>query len=484
VLRRIYHFLLPAVQSSVIFSVLFSEGALERAYRSSLLCRCINGVFALAKRILSHFGALGAAADDSTLLRIGRGSFFIGRFVNFEGLFGAFLLVMFIVPHDYWNNLYSVIAAFGLLAAYLFLAATGRREYAPPEFLGLGAPLFLLAGLLAIGFSAAPTDSLRIFLFFLAAFALMYVAAADLRDPERLRRVLFLLYIALLLVSLYGIAQNVFGLVRANSSYTDLELNKGVPGRVFSTLDNPINLSEFILMFMPLGAAFAAGAKRPFWRLVLAAGLVLPALALLLTYSRGGWLAIVLAAGIFTFCCNKRLIPALCVLGLLALPLLPDSVITRLSTIGNAEDSSTMHRLNIWRGVLELLGDHDRWLTGIGMGPETFRRIYPFYSEGTAKVGAYHTQMHYLELVVETGILGFLSFVYFMCKYFGRALNGLQNGLREHRLVLVACISSIFALAFVGLVEYLWFYPRILFAFFVFLGIMLAAAEGGKKPLA
>ena len=477
-LQVLYRAFARAADGSVILRAVFSEGAPERAYRSSLLCRAVNGVFALARRILSPFAVLAAAADGSAILRAARGSRVIGRFVNFEGLFGAFLLLMFVTPHDYWNNFYTVLGTFVLLALYLLLAADRRRDYAPPELLGPGVPVFLLACLLSIGFSADAADSARILLFFLASFALCYIAAADLRDGERLRRVLALLYLALLVVSLYGIAQRAFGLVRVSSSFTDLELNKGVPGRVFSTLDNPINLSEFILLFMPLGAAFAAGARKPLLRVLLAAGLALPALALLLTYSRGGWLAIVLAAAVFTFCCNKRLIPALFVVGLLALPLLPQSVLIRLSTIGNTADSSTMHRIDIWRGVLALIGDHDRFFTGIGLGPETFRRIYPFYSVGLAKIGAYHSQQHYLELVLETGIVGLLAFLFMMCRWFGRAANALRGAARERRLVLIACISSVCALALVGLVEYIWFYPRIMFAFFLFLGILLAAADG------
>ena len=474
-LQRIYRPVAEQFRRSRILQILFREGRAERAFRNSRAAGFVEGCFALAKSILRHFSVLAAAWENSAVVRIARGSI-LRPIVSFEGLFGAFLFVMFVTPHKYWNNLYTVLAAFGFFIVYLLLAAAGRRRFASPKLLGPGALLFLLALLLSLGFTADLRDSLRILLFFLASFALCYVIAADFQTPEKLRELLCFLYCALLVISLYAIAQRAFHLVRANASFTDLKLNVGMPGRVYSTLDNPINLSEFILLFLPLSAAFAAGVKRPLLRLVLVAGLVCPAVALVLTYSRGGWIAICIAAAVFLWCRNKRIFPVLILLAVIALPLLPSRILARIATIGNTKDTSTRHRLDIWQGTLRMVGDHGRVFTGIGLGPDTFQYYYPFYSQGTAKVGAYHSQLHYLELILETGLLGLLSFLYMMVKYVGRAIHSIRSGLRENRLILIACVSSVAALAFVGLVEYLWFYQRIMFAFFIFLGIMLAAA--------
>ena len=479
-LQRIFRPIAVCFRDSRILRLLFCEGRAERAFCDSRAAAFAEKCFALAKAFLRRFSVLVTAWDHSAIVRFARGSI-LRRFFNFEGFFGAFLFIMYVTPHKYWNNLYTVLAAFGFFVIYLLLAAAGRRPYLSPKRLGLGAFLFVLALLLSLGFTHYLRDSLRILLFFLASFALCYVIAADFQSPDRLRRLLSFLYFAMLAVSLYAIAQRVFHMVRANASFTDLRMNIGMPGRVYSTLDNPINLSEFILLFMPLGAAFAAGTKRPLPRLLLAIGLVFPAVALVLTYSRGGWLAICLAAAVFIWCWNRRVFPVLLILAVMALPLLPARVVARIATIGNTKDSSTRHRLDIWRGVLDMLGDNDRVLTGIGLGPDTFLYYYRFYAQGTAKVGAYHSQLHYLELLLETGLLGLLAYLYMLFKYVGRALQAMRAGLREHRLVLIACVSSVVALAFVGMVEYLWFYQRIMFSFFIFLGILLAAA-GDPAP--
>lgn len=476
-LQRAYRAVARAAQGSVILNRLFREGRLERLFRESFVGRLVRRFCDWISRLLGRCDALNlyAATQNSFVLRTVRGS--VLRFLgSFEGLFCFFVFVMFVVPHEYWNNLYAVAAAFVFLILYLFLAGAGHREWYSPELLGLGGLLFLLSLVLSIAFSEVPGDSLRILLFFLASVSFCYVIAADFRDPAKLRRLLAWLYAALIVVSLYAIAQNVFHLVKASASFTDLDLNEGIPGRVYSTLDNPINLSEFILLFLPLSAAFTASIRRVWLRVLLTLGLVIPAVALVLTYSRGGWIAILLAAVVYTYCCNKRLIPVLVVIGILAIPFLPETVLTRISTIGNKADSSTQHRLDIWTGILDLLSERGRFFTGIGLGPKTFNVVYPYYAVGTAKTGAYHTQMQYLELITEAGILCLLSFLYMMFKYLGRAGRAMRSGNPEHRLILIACISSMVGLVFVGIVEYIWFYPRIMFAFFLLLGIMLAAS--------
>lgn len=95
----------------------------------------------------------------------------------------------------------------------------------------------------------------------MAAFIFTYVIAADISDEKRLVKLLAFIYAAVILTSLYAIIQRKFGLVYVSASFTDLKLNTGIPSRVTSTLDNPNNFSEFLVLFMPLCAAFAGTRK-------------------------------------------------------------------------------------------------------------------------------------------------------------------------------------------------------------------------------
>ena len=293
------------------------------------------------------------------------------------------------------------------------------------------------------------------------------------------------IYAAVILTAVYAFYQRLMG-VEVSASFTDLDLNAGVPGRVYSTLDNPNNYAEFLVLFTPLSTAYAMTEKRAFRRLLLSCGIALPLMALVMTYSRGCWLAIMVSVVIFVYYADKRLIPVGVVACILLIPFLPDSIITRFSTIFNSHDSSANHRLTTWRGILRMIGDYG--LTGIGMGPNTFAELYPAYALTGATKGVYHSQMLYLELILETGALGFLSFMWFWLREIKNAAFDLFKARsNEVRLALIACGAAFGGIALDGVFEYIWFYPRVLFGFFILMGLMLSAArlaraEGAARP--
>lgn len=212
---------------------------------------------------------------------------------------------MFVMPHESWNNAYAVVAAVGFLALYLILVGCGKRKLLYPDKLGFPFALFAIALLVSLLFTQSRSDSIRILLFFIAAFIFTYVIAADISDEKRLVKLLAFIYAAVILTSLYAIIQRKFGLVYVSASFTDLKLNTGIPSRVTSTLDNPNNFSEFLVLFMPLCAAFAGTRKKQLSCVVLLIGLAFPAVALIMTYSRSGWISLMLAAFVYIWLRNK-----------------------------------------------------------------------------------------------------------------------------------------------------------------------------------
>jgi O-antigen ligase len=125
-----------------------------------------------------------------------------------------------------------------------------------------------------------------------------------------------------------------------------------------------------------------------------------------------------------------------------------------------------------------LLSDKSQWLTGIGLGPETFNDVYPAYARKWATEGVFHSQMLYLELFLELGALGFISFIWLMLRSIKNAACALtRTGSPKIKFALTACCASFIGIAADAFVEYIWYYPRVLFAFFILLGICLAATR-------
>ena len=481
-LRGVYRPFSRAWPHSAVVNFFRRPPKIEAWYANSLVSRAIDAVWRLLLRICAAvIGALRPAAPGSFFVRAASGSWFL----RFEALFGGFTLLMFIAPHELWSNSYAVLGAAGLFGlAFLMSAAGARRSVYPREF-GLPFLLFVLACVGSLGFTSDRSDSFRVLMFFAAAFLFMFAAYTGLNTREQLRCVMGFIYAAVILTAVYAFYQRFMG-VEVSASFTDLDLNAGVPGRVYSTLDNPNNYAEFLVLFTPLSTAYAMTEKRAFRRLLLSCGIALPLMALVMTYSRGCWLAIMVSVVIFVYYADKRLIPVGVVACILLIPFLPDSIITRFSTIFNSHDSSANHRLTTWRGILRMIGDYG--LTGIGMGPNTFAELYPAYALTGATKGVYHSQMLYLELILETGALGFLSFMWFWLREIKNAAFDLFKARSaEVRLALIACGAAFGGIALDGVFEYIWFYPRVLFGFFILMGLMLSAArlaraEGAARP--
>ena len=443
-------------------------------FANSLAARAVNWcaafvlrVFALPARESRILSACGATA----LLR-------------FDVLFGGFVCLMFCVPHSAWHNQLALAAAIVFFVLMMLLSAAGKRRAFRPSDFGLPALIFAAALCASLLFSLDVSDSLRVLGFFAAAYLLMFTAGTAADSRSSLKALLCWIYAAVLIASLYALYQRAAG-VSVNAAQIDLILNPGVPGRVYSTLDNPNNFAEFLVLFTPLCAVPALNAKKAVHRLLLALGLVLPLAALLMTYSRSGWLSAALTILIFVYFTDRRLVPWLFVLGFLALPFLPAPVMVRLSNLFNTSDTSADYRLRIWQTAARLLGDQRRWLTGIGLGPSTLAKQIELFADDYVLAGIVHSQMLYIELLLETGLLGLLSFLWMMAGSVSSAAGRIRN--TEDRLVrgtLAACVASFAGMALFGVFEYIWFYPRVLFAFFLLLGIMKAAVSLSRKEAA
>ena len=493
-LQKVYRCFQNAWMHSLTRRIFVRGSRVQRTYEASLFVHIIrsglNGLVRLIGGLLSRFGRLNAGGVNYRLWqRFGKSSVFL----KYEFLFGASVAVMFLCHHNRWSNTYALLIAIAFLFLYLAVCAGRGRKAFDPAKLGFPFFLFVCAAVFSLAFTPTLDDSVRVLSFYLTSFILCYLAASAVWDRRSLMTILGMLYAAVLLTACYALIQRFIIGVEPSTSFTDLTLNVGVPGRVYSTLDNANNYAEFLVLMTPLAAVWAINVKTS-WKniplsLPLCLALAVPMLALVMTYSRNGWIAITLAAVVFVCFSEKKLVPLLFLAAVMAVPFLPASVITRFSTIFTLRDTSNNHRIRIWLSTLHLLRDYG--VTGIGPGPDSFALIFPNYAGENTRRGAVHTQMLYLELIVEFGLSGFISFMWF---YFQTIKNSacklVRSSARPLRLALCACTASLIGMTFSSLVEYIWFYPRIMFAFFLVCGFAIGftnlddsgfAEEAGKQ---
>ena len=473
-LQTIFRAFSRAFSESKIVHWFVRDSRIEPIFENSLFARIIKAILDFIVGIIRYIvTAIKTAARGSVTAafvnRYVKGSFFI----NFETILGGFICLMFIIPHDYWSNTYALLAALCLFGLYLIMVGAGSRKMYYLHDMGLPVTLFAIACVASLGFSLDRGDSFRILLFYVTALLLLYIISADITNRERMMKLLGFIYIAVIITALYAVYQRIVG-VPVSASLTDLDLNEGVPGRVYSSFGNPNNYAEFLVMMTPVAAIFAAKIKRAWIRIPFCLGIALPFLALLMTYSRSCWIAMMLSCIVFVYYANKKLIPAFILVCVAAIPLLPSSILIRLSTLLTMQDSSMVFRLYVWDGTIKMVRDY--FLTGIGLGPNSFAVIYPEYANQNALVGVPHSHMVYMELIIELGILGFFSFMWFMLRLWkNSACSLLKTTCKTNKLVLIACLSSLVGISFAFGVEYVWYYPRTFFTYFILAGIATAA---------
>jgi putative inorganic carbon (HCO3(-)) transporter len=249
--------------------------------------------------------------------------------------------------------------------------------------------------------------------------------------------------------------------------------------RVYSTLGNPNVLSEYLLLVIPMSCAFIITSRGALARLFFVGTTGVMLACMLLTFARGGWLGLVVAAAIFLTMLDRRFI-LLIFAGLAAAYfLLPDAYIDRFTSIGNLEDGSTSYRLQIWLATVTMLGDY--WFTGIGPGEAAFNKVYPLYGYNT--VTAPHSHNLFLQVICDAGFGAFVAFMAILlsvARTLGAAFARESDG--RGRVYQAAAAASLAGFLVQGLTDYSFYNYRVALTFWICVGLAALTARRGKLP--
>lgn len=460
---------------SGIYHLFTSTPMLEAKQQTSLFYALLSAPWqkgiALLKKLSDGFDRINEGSINHALAAIAKKVF------KFEYLCGLFLAVMLLVPHDFWNNLYAFLGAIALSALYILRLARERSIGRAVSALPLSLFTFALAIVISVIISPVRSDGVRVALFFVSSVLLMLIFAGGMPHKKAMFGFLHILLAALGVLCIFAIIQRFIG-VEVNPEFTDVASNEGMPGRVYATMSNPNNFAEIVVLLLPFGYALLLNAKpvkaKLFWGLIIVLGII----ALTMSYSRSCYIAFAITLLLFIALYDWRWLLPLGILAVACIPLLPETVMNRILTIGSMSDTSNASRIFIWEGVLAMLKDYG--LTGIGIGPEAFAAIYPKYASHWA-LTAPHSHMLYLEIFVELGLLGGISFLLFMFSAIKKGLATFNHTDKALRNIIIAGIASLGGISFVGAAEYIWFYPRVMFIFWIVVGILLGAVRLAKK---
>ena len=333
--------------------------------------------------------------------------------------------------------------------------------------------LFMGAYLAAVAMSVTPRESLQPGVLFLIFVGFALITENSLLNRKNLERFTALLVLAATVVALIGVGQYIFG-VSGAASWVDSNMFSTITTRVYSTLQNPNVLAEYLVMVLPLGGALLLSAKdwprRILW--LVCCGLM--TLALLLTFSRGGWLGALIAGGIFVLLLKPRLILLAPVVLAVMFMVLPETVTSRFTSIGNLKDSSTSYRVSIWMGTIAMLKDF--WLSGVGPGVDAFNRVYPAYCYHGAT--AQHSHNLILQLLCDGGIcvlVLFLLIIFAYSRHICTAISKQKDW--RNKLFPLASLCGVMGFLAQGMTDHPFYNYRVTLVFFAMLGLGAAWAR-------
>jgi len=276
------------------------------------------------------------------------------------------------------------------------------------------------------------------------------------------RRALFALKIATLIAAIWGITEYASG--KAALRWVDLSRFSDIGGRVCGPFENPNIFAVFLVAVTPFFLQGALESVSHCLRVgnLLSLGACL--LCIVFTWSRGAWLAILVALVCFFLLYGARmrrwLLWGVIPIGIAAC-FLPHSVTNRFLSIGSLSESSIHYRFLIWRGVLAMIRAHP---LGIGAGNDAFAAVYPTYAvSGTERT--VHTHSLFLQILVEQGWIGLLMFLFFLTALTISFMRTLRSTHAE-RGSAIAAFCGIVGVLTMGLFDYVWYHRGMLFLFF------------------
>jgi O-antigen ligase len=275
-----------------------------------------------------------------------------------------------------------------------------------------------------------------------------YVARSSVTHSGDLRRLACAIALGGALVAGYGLVQRG-GLDPIWDGYLP-------GGRIFSSIGQSNALAAYLVLAIPLTAAglFARRAIVRGLALVAVAAMVV---ALVLTFSRGGYLAlvavcIVLGVGwrheLRLGSRRPALAAAVLVTGAILAAGQAHAAPEGLDRVLTTRDESARIHVDMWRVATHVAVENPL----LGTGPETFPLVFPHYShtvladDRAAALDAYRVESPhnvYLGIAAGSGLPALVAYLGLLVGFAATTLRAARTATREVRVLLVAVLAAI-----------------------------------------
>jgi O-antigen ligase len=302
----------------------------------------------------------------------------------------------------FWLYAASVVSIFGLAISNVILGLnllalpwTHRRPVpwgktpALWVFLGLYVLLYGSAILASYELGVSARGATEVF-----TLSSLFIAPLLLRRERHVRRVVDALVVVATLLACQGLSQYLFG-------YGDIDRRIRGP---FSTY---MTFSGFLLICDLLLVATMVYTRR--WRSLWRWGALLVINAALLgSYTRNAWVALVVALMVLALIRAPRLLLAFVPAAVIFIVVAPVPLVHRVTSIFNPRDISNYDRICMFKAGLTMVGESPLF----GIGPDVVRHRYALYRPPSApRYNVPHLHNSLLQLAAERGLPALASYL-------------------------------------------------------------------------
>lgn len=398
-------------------------------------------------------------------------------FASPEFSFMTTILLVPIYPLTPISTLLPVCMLAVTALSFIFKVFLGKRIYHFEQYdavMILFALFILISGIFNKGF-ASFENSLVI-----VAVMLAYTLSSNLITNRRLaENAINILIFTSLPEAIYAII--TYFLMPSHPEWIDPAFADTITARAMGTFGNP----NIYAIYLTVAIIFSAGLalSRIGWRLRIfyVSAFILNTVALVMTWTRGAWIAVILAV-LAALVIKSIRTPKLLLLPLALLPIIPfiipHEITARLLSALNLTDSSISSRLSVWRSSLAMLKDNV--FIGVGIGESSFRDEFAKYAEDG--VTAPHSHNLFLEIACEAGIFALLLIaILFIIRLRHRATYAKYVRISTVSAAAGVSASALFAIIVFGMTDYIWYTASMQLIFWLVLGIGSAVLRIAKK---
>ena len=400
-----------------------------------------------------------------------------------------------------WSiSLMHLATVFMLALWFLKMNAQGRFRLTRTP---LDLPILVFGGIAVVStatsvyFYESKTELFKILNYIL----LYFIVVNNIKDSERIKRVITILIFVGCGLALYGLYNYLNGI----EMIYGLE-KKAYVGNLTATFVNSNSMCAYLELTIPLAVGLFLGGmlasqsirrkrRRSITTFILPPTIFVMTAALVFTHSRDGWIsffASILFLSIILVWVRHKTPKTLTRIAMIVLVVLIVLATTgsvslykamkgegegKVSPINPFRGAPIESRIDVYRGTLQMIADRPL----LGVGPGNFPLAYPRYRDEKERIFMNETHNDYLQFASEMGIFSSAAFLVLLFLYFKSGITYLVSSKNMYSLGLaLGCMVSIAGVAVHASMDFPFQIPANALTFWVILGLTVSMGRASN----